>query len=275
MKNEVIEFPQPKDTGSSLPVTREAVDKMRQQRELLREYVKSQLREDVDYGTVPGTQKHSLYKPGAEKLRQLFRLGSTMSMTDKELDRKDNFAMYTYKCRIYPIEATDLTVSECEGSCNSQEKKYRERTIYEWVDMTRQDGSIYRKKVDKGTEPTPVCDVLNTLQKMAQKRAFVGAVIMATGASDFFTQDIDDPEDAAQLGIHPRQEPQRAAVAIPKATSAASQHQAQPSASQATGEQVPNCELCGTQMRLSKAGDAFTCPNWKDKSKGDHSYVRR
>lgn len=32
----------------------------------------------------------------------------------------------------------------------------------------------------------------NTIMKMAQKRAFVGAVLIATGASEFFTQDIED-----------------------------------------------------------------------------------
>jgi hypothetical protein len=32
----------------------------------------------------------------------------------------------------------------------------------------------------------------NTLQKMAQKRAFVGAILIATGASEFFTQDLED-----------------------------------------------------------------------------------
>lgn len=34
----------------------------------------------------------------------------------------------------------------------------------------------------------------NTIMKMSQKRAFVGAVLMATGASEFFTQDVEDME---------------------------------------------------------------------------------
>src|SRR5207253_1530601 len=38
----------------------------------------------------------------------------------------------------------------------------------------------------------PAGEILNTLQKMAQKRAYVGAVIIAVGASDFFTHDIED-----------------------------------------------------------------------------------
>ena len=41
--------------------------------------------------------------------------------------------------------------------------------------------------------PNPeVIGLKNTIMKMAQKRAFVGAVLIATGASEFFTQDIED-----------------------------------------------------------------------------------
>lgn len=39
----------------------------------------------------------------------------------------------------------------------------------------------------------------NTIMKMAQKRAFVGAILLATGASEFFTQDIEDMEINGQI----------------------------------------------------------------------------
>lgn len=37
-----------------------------------------------------------------------------------------------------------------------------------------------------------VFDVINTIDKMAQKRALVAAVLVATNASEFFTQDMED-----------------------------------------------------------------------------------
>ena len=41
--------------------------------------------------------------------------------------------------------------------------------------------------------PNPdVVGLKNTIMKMAQKRAFVGAILLATGASEFFTQDVED-----------------------------------------------------------------------------------
>ncbi|HYF32545.1 MAG TPA: hypothetical protein VD993_15580 [Chitinophagaceae bacterium] len=41
--------------------------------------------------------------------------------------------------------------------------------------------------------PNPdIMGMKNTIMKIAQKRAFVGAMLLATGASEFFTQDIED-----------------------------------------------------------------------------------
>jgi hypothetical protein len=43
--------------------------------------------------------------------------------------------------------------------------------------------------------PSPdIADVVNTIQKMAQKRALVAATLIATSASEFFTQDVEDAD---------------------------------------------------------------------------------
>ena len=43
--------------------------------------------------------------------------------------------------------------------------------------------------------PNPdIADVVNTIQKMAQKRALVAATLIATSASEFFTQDMEDTD---------------------------------------------------------------------------------
>jgi len=44
-----------------------------------------------------------------------------------------------------------------------------------------------------GRVPNPdTADVVNTIQKMAQKRALVPATLLATSGSEFFTQDLED-----------------------------------------------------------------------------------
>ena len=178
--------------SSNLPVTRDMLNSLTEQRSLLKEFVSKQLHKDIDFGVVPGTKKPSLFKPGAEKLRSLFGLTIRLSSTNQTIDRNGNFAMFTYKASVYRGENL---IAECEGSTNSQEKKYRERQTWVYNEKTR--------KKEPQTEITPVCDILNTLQKMAQKRSFVGAIILAVGASDFFNQDIDDLADARSVGIVP------------------------------------------------------------------------
>jgi len=218
----------PADFVSSLPATRADLEYLSEQRKMLREFVSKELIRDSDFGVIPGTKKATLYKPGAEKLKVLFKLGFNTVLTRETINAKENFAMFTYKTQVYRLDDQSMIVGECEASCNSQEKKYRERSV--WINNQRH------------MEATPIFDIMNTLQKMAQKRAFVGAIIISVGASDFFTQDIDDPDDGKQLGTVPQTNAEPAAV--PRATNAHSVNDAQ------TGS--PVCPGCGQPMGISK-----------------------
>ncbi|MFB2835053.1 hypothetical protein [Floridanema evergladense] len=52
---------------------------------------------------------------------------------------------------------------------------------------------LYRFTYTKDGKPNPrIYDAVNTICKMAQKRSLVAAVLIATGASEFFTQDLED-----------------------------------------------------------------------------------
>ncbi len=214
----------------NLPVSKAALDTVSANRKLLTEFIKNQMRKGIDYGVIPGTKVESLYKPGAEKLAKLFNLTIKKEQVDKELDRAGNFAMFTYRATV-SHGPSGLELAQCEGSCNSQEKKYKERKVY------APDRSFT-------IEETPVCDILNTLQKMAQKRAMVGGVIEAVGASDFYTQDIDDDEDAAANGVRSAP-PARVAVDIPSVNSAKSQEVRPPQ------DEAMVCD-CGNRMMISK-----------------------
>jgi hypothetical protein len=184
---------------STLPVTltRADVEALKTQRELLRDFVSSQLKEasfedknasnygEGDYGIIPGTKKRCLFKQGAEKLLRLFGYGVRFIQTDKEIDRSANLAMYTYRAEIYVIRSGHV-IANSEGTANSQEDKFRERTV--WKKNGRGGSESFK-------EEAPIFNVLNTLQKMAQKRALIAATLLATSASEYFTQDQLDPED--------------------------------------------------------------------------------
>lgn len=175
--------------GASVRITEVALKEMQEQRTMFQSFVKSQLKDQVDFGVLPGTEKPSLWKPGAEKIANIFQLGSRIVKSDRviEIGADKNFAMFAITIEIYHL-ASGKAIAQCEGICNSQEKKYRERSVYEWSPKER-------KKVFVRMEATPVGDIMNTLNKMAQKRAFVGAVIIATKASDFFNHDLAEDDE--------------------------------------------------------------------------------
>lgn len=230
-----------------------SIAQLRERYQIFAQFVASVLREGVDHQVIPGTNKPSLSKPGAEKLAALFGLSSRFICVERTEDwsgdshNSEPFFYYLYRCELY---RGDLFIASCEGSSNSHEKKYRYRWMNEmdippYVDRARlefKDGSISEfafavdkaetsgkygkpaaywrqfqdaiaagtaKKIQKKAKdkvydaweiggkvyavPNPdVADQVNTMQKMAQKRAFVGAVLIATNASDYFTQDIED-----------------------------------------------------------------------------------
>lgn len=214
-------------------------------------FTKEILHEDLDFGKIPGVNKPSLLKPGAEKLRFVYGLSVETDMTDKVIDTQHNFISFTYKTTVKSKDG--LILAQCEGNCNSYETKYRYiwlkedqlpagtdksslvkkgSTISEfafainraettgpygkpaeyWQRFKDAINSGKAKRTTKNTKKgdmeaweisdfvyrmpnTDPFNQLNTIMKMAQKRSFVGAILIATGASEFFTQDVEDLQE--------------------------------------------------------------------------------
>lgn len=154
------------------------------------EFCKNVLQQQVDWGTVPGCNKPVLFKPGAEKLCKLFNLyprfelyKSIEDWTGKDHGLNEPLFHYHYKCSLYH---NGELICQGEGNCNSLEKKYR---------------------FDKYGKPNPrIYDCVNTIAKMAMKRSLLSAVLVATGASELFTQDMED--FAERVNAESEQKPQ-------------------------------------------------------------------
>jgi len=206
--------------------------------------------EGLHFGTIPGTAKPTLYKPGAEMLTTVFGLTPRFE-TIKEVEQWEGlepFFYYWMRCRLYH---RDQLVGEADGSCNSREARYRWRWVNEddvsaaldktklqkrggrisefsfAVDKAETTGKYgkpeeywqrFRDAIEAGTaakvrKPTakgavydaweidstvyrvPNEDIysqVNTILKMAEKRALVAAVLVTVNASEFFTQDMED-----------------------------------------------------------------------------------
>jgi len=143
--------------------------------------IKDAMVDGHDYGVVPGTRKPSLYQPGADKLVVGFRLHAVPKLMASTMTPE--FASKTYTVTIYDT-ATGAALAACSGSCNSAEDRF----------FRKSNGSRSPMYNDARE-----CE--NTMDKMAQKRAKVGAVIMALAIADIFTQDVEDmPREHLGLG---------------------------------------------------------------------------
>jgi len=189
------------------------------------DFTKRIMVEGVDFGKIPGAgDKPTLLKPGAEKLATFFGLTpmfipvSVVEDWTGDDHKGEAFFYYRYRCELH---RNGNLVASSEGSCNTWESKYRYRkgervcpkcgqaNIIKGKDdygggwlcfkkkggcgATFKDGDTAIESQSVGRVQNPdVADQVNTVQKMAQKRALIAATLLAVNASEFYTQDIED-----------------------------------------------------------------------------------
>ncbi len=199
-----------------------------EQRNLLGEYVKTNMVENTDYGVIPGTKNRTLLKPGAEKLIDLFRCTPEYEFIEKIEDFDKPMFHYLIHCKVVSRES-GVVIAEGFGSCNSREGKYRWRMEDRKCPKCGMP-AIKKSKFPPREDPTAdpgwychakasgcganfssgdqtieaqsqgrvenddVATVVNTILKMAKKRAAVDAAISLARCSDMFTQDAEDFE---------------------------------------------------------------------------------
>jgi hypothetical protein len=175
-----------------------AVD-VRAQVNLIQEVMQSVMKDGTHFGLIPGAgTKPTLLKAGAEKLASTFRLA--IDPVVEELSYGDEFRVRVV-ARVTEM-GTGRFLGAGVGECSSAESKYQWRAVVcdeEW-DGTPEN--LRRVKWNKGYPNKPawiqkqvrmnVADVANTVLKMAKKRAMVDGILTVTGASDIFTQDIEE-----------------------------------------------------------------------------------
>lgn len=162
--------------------------------------IQKNLKDGHDFGVVAGAgSKPTLLKPGGEKICMMFGLNPEYEFLERTEDYKEGFFAYNIKCTLY---RNGNPVSQGVGNCNSMEKKYHyinSDTVPDGVDPTTVEKVTTRYGTVKYKIPNPhIADLVNTILKMAKKRAFIDAVLQVASLSDVFTQDLDDLQDFLQ-----------------------------------------------------------------------------
>ncbi len=133
---------------------------------MLQNFVKEMMMPNIDYGIIQGCKKPSLLKPGAEKLCDIFGFSKQLEVLNRIEDWVTG--LFHYEIKVILInKKTGLVEAEGIGCCNSREKKFKNQDSF---------------------------TIINTLLKMAKKRALIDAVLSATRSSGIFTQDMEDME---------------------------------------------------------------------------------
>lgn len=189
-----------------------------------KELIDGIMHKDVDFGVIPGSAKPTLLKAGAEKATSFFGLNPRFEDAEVvndwtgEQHGGEPFFYYRRTCNLW---RGDVLVASVDGSCNSWERKYRYRggertcpkcgktTIIKgkaeygggWLCFAKKGGcgakfpddapEIVKQEIGQVKNPD-VADLVNTILKMADKRALVAATLIATGLSEYFTQDVED-----------------------------------------------------------------------------------
>ncbi len=176
--------------------------------------------------------KKVLLKPGAEKICAYFGYVPSYEVIEGSIEDwtgqrfGEPLFYYHITCN---LTRDGAAVGSGSGSCSTWERKYRYRTSkrscpscgqqllikgkpeYERDAEYKRRGAwiCYEKKGGCGAKyfgddpeimdqplgdvPNPdFADIINTVRKMADKRAYIAATLSATGASQWFTQDLED-----------------------------------------------------------------------------------
>lgn len=189
-------------TNGSLIDMKRNLDEMKAKIDMAQQFVKSVMRDGLDYGEIPYTENRTLFQPGADKLNFLYGFARHIVAKDEVKNHQTGHYDVTVRIQLRHKD-TGTIVGEGEGSCSTLETKYRYRWVYKrdiphGIDENtlvkkefekRSDGSKYFKY---RIENADLFDIWNTILKMAIKRSYVSATLAATGLSGIFQMDEDD-----------------------------------------------------------------------------------
>ncbi|WP_434642705.1 DUF3820 family protein [Thermoanaerobacterium thermosaccharolyticum] len=198
------------ETGTSPQEMSMRLAAMKQKLNLVQQFFKEVMINGQDYGVIPGTDKPTLLKSGAEKLCELYGYAPIIKNIDETTDQESGY----YRARVTVAlihKKTGEVIAEGVGEANTMESRYYWRWIPEWKLPAGIDKSVpySEERTNKNGEKYRVYrlqnedlwSLWNTVLKMAKKRALIDATLSATRSSGIFTQDIEDLQGWATSNV--------------------------------------------------------------------------
>lgn len=196
---------------------------------LVKQFIAEAMILGVDYGTVPGTDRIGLFKPGAEKLAEFYGVIQRPRVTAQTERWEDPMFFHREYEMDLVSRRTGQVLGTGIGSCNSREARYRwrnaERTCPQcraaaiikgkpeygggFVCFARKGGCGAKYKADDAAildqpigrvENDDVATLHNTIIKMAKKRALVDGIVSITRSAGLLIEVAEEDDDGETGG---------------------------------------------------------------------------
>lgn len=195
-------------TATSASEMKIRLQEMKLKISLVQSFFRDVMVEGEDYGLIPGTEKPTLLKAGAEKLCEFYGYSIHVQTEREEKDRETGY----YDCAVKVTlisRRTGEVIAEGVGEANTMEARYRWRWVWPSEVPAGLDKTTLKTRQVKTKNGTAIqyrienddpWSLWNTVRKMAKKRALIDAVLSATRSSGIFTQDLEDLREWAAQG---------------------------------------------------------------------------
>ena len=112
----------PLPNNATVPENTAKVSVQNNQKQALKAFIKANLREGIDYGQIPGVKNNVLFKPGATKIINFFRLRPEVQLLHTVFDPETKAISYTVKVTL--VNEDGIAVTEALGAANTLEPKF-------------------------------------------------------------------------------------------------------------------------------------------------------
>lgn len=193
---------EPRTPAVAQPMQPMSVKELTNRIQQIQQVMNAVMKPGVHYGKISGTQKNSLWRPGAEILAVTFKLSPQPQV---ELLQEDGNVGYRVATPTYDHAGNLLTIGW--GECWTTEEKFAWRAAVCPEEWEETDAGQRRKKwkLDDDGDPFTILqirqnpsDQRNAVLKRGCKRSYVDSVIKALAASDIFDQQLEEDDQGGE-----------------------------------------------------------------------------